>query len=260
MPAHAAHLFSQIDYPIKDQRWIMQYEEPWGNKVDPFGQFQVFVRDLMRPKRAYYPFIRVWWNLIALYTPRALTYDSDAFLAINGITSVAQRWTHLRNTFGLWLHFFELELCWYIEPDRPACRPRSPEWLAPSWSWASTRQGRVKNVIYREWASVPTLLIKPEIRIPVGTAFDMPLPMEAWRQSRYHKTELKGSLRKASIRRTHNPFRKSFRGYGFEVTVEPNSRYSDHEVYKFYPDDFEEFITDNPIDVWVLPIRHFDGK
>ncbi|KAH7411726.1 hypothetical protein DE146DRAFT_253334 [Phaeosphaeria sp. MPI-PUGE-AT-0046c] len=256
LPAHAAHVLTQIDYPIKDQQWIMQYDEPWGNDVDPFCQFQVFVRDLMRDQKAYYPLLRVWWNLIALYTPRSLTYDSDAFLAINGITSVAQRWTHLRNSFGLWLNFFQIELCWYIDPDVPASRPKSPEWLAPSWSWASTRQGKVKIAVYREWPAIPHLLIKPQIYVPVGTAFDMPLPMEAWRKSRYHDTELKGSLRKASVQRVHN----DSGGHDFEVVVEPHSRYSDYEFYKFYPDVAEEFSVGNAVDVWVLPTWHFDGN
>lgn len=255
LPAHAAQLLTQTDYPIQDQRWIMQYDEPWLKEVDPFGQFQVFVRDLMRDKEAYYPFLRVWWNLIALYTPRSLTYDSDAFLAINGITSVAQRWTHLRNTFGLWLNFFEMELCWYIDPDVPASRPKSNAWLAPSWSWASTRQGRVKNVVYQEWPAIPNLLLKPEVQVPVGTAFDMPLPMEAWRKSRYHDTEMKGSLRKGTIRRVRN----ESGGHDFEVDIESQSRYSDYEVYKFYPDVAEELPLGDLVDVWVLPVYHYDG-
>jgi hypothetical protein len=52
MPTHAARLLTQTDYPIEDQRWVMQFGEPWEKEVDPFGQCQVLVRDPMRPKEA----------------------------------------------------------------------------------------------------------------------------------------------------------------------------------------------------------------
>jgi hypothetical protein len=145
LAADANHLRSQKDSFVLGKAWKCLSDDAISDERDLFGRFKVRVKDLKRPGIAYLPFVRVWWNFLALYTSRELTYDSDAFLEVNGITSVAQRWTHFRNTFGLWLPFSDKELCWYIDPDVPAVRPKTPQWLAPSWPWASTRGGLVKN-------------------------------------------------------------------------------------------------------------------
>jgi hypothetical protein len=256
LAAHANNLRSQIENPVLGKTWKCLSNEAISDDKDLFGRFKVRVTDLTRPQSAYMPFIRVWWNFLALYTSRNLTYDSDAFLAINGITSVAQRWTHFRNTFGLWLAFVERDLCWYIDPDVPAVRPKTPRWLAPSWSWASTRGGMVRNACWERYSMIPRLLIKPYIDISTGTAFDMPLPLQAWRKTRYHGLGLKGSLREAVVWRRETATGEDV----FEVRVEPQSRRSDHEVYTFRPDCVEEFPIDKMLPVYVLPFYHFDGN
>jgi hypothetical protein len=256
LAAHAHNLRSQKDNPVLGKTWKCLPENAFSDDKDLFGRFKVRVTDLQRPGEAYIPFLRVWWNFLALYTSRDLTYDSDAFLAINGITSVAQRWTHFRNTFGLWLAFIDKELCWYIDPDAPAVRPKTPLWLAPSWSWASTRGGMVKNAYWERISMIPEILIKPLIGISKGTAFDMPLPLQAWRQTRHHTLDLKGSLREAVAWRTRTATGEEV----FEVRVEPQSRRSDHEVYTFHPDCVEDFPIDEILPVYVLPFWHFDGN
>jgi hypothetical protein len=55
--------------------------------------------------------------------------------------------------------------------------------------------------------------------------------------------KLRGSVRKISICRVQNPCG----GYDLELVVEPYSRYSDHEVNRFYPDVVEEFSFENAI-------------
>jgi hypothetical protein len=256
LAAHANNLRSQTENPVLGKTWKCLSNDAISDDRDLFGRFKVRVTDLTRPQKAYMPFIRVWWNFLALYTSRNLTYDRDAFLAINGITSVAQRWTHFRNTFGLWLAFIERDLCWYIDPDVPAVRPKTPRWLAPSWSWASTRGGLVRNAYWGHYSMIPRLLIKPYINISMGTAFDMPLPLQAWRKSRHHGLGLKGSLREAVVWR-----RKTATGEDvFEVCVEAQSRRSDHEVYTFRPDCMEDFTIDEMLPVYVLPFWHFDGN
>jgi hypothetical protein len=256
LAAHANNLRSQKDSPVLGTTWKCLSDDAISDDKDLFARFKVSVTDLKRPGTAYLPFVRVWWNFLALYTSRDLTYDNDAFLAINGITSVAQRWTHFRNTFGLWLAFVDKELCWYIDPDVAALRPKTPQWLAPSWSWASTRGGLVKNAYWEKFSMWPQLLIKPLINISTGTAFDMPLPLQAWRKSRYHKLGLKGSLRQAIMWRDKTDSGDDV----FNIRVEPQSRRSDHEVYKLYPDCVEDFPVDEVMRVYVLPFWHFDGN
>jgi hypothetical protein len=83
-----------------------------------------------------------------------------------------------------------MELCWYIAPDFRAFRLTSPKWLAPSWSWASTRQGTVKNAV-SGGASSTSFAHKARDTDSVGTAFDMPYrckhdarPTDRWRSQK----------------------------------------------------------------------------
>jgi hypothetical protein len=254
LSAHAHNMTSQRDFPVLNRSWKVHPDGPTEDKKDPFGAFMVVVTNLSRPAVAYEPFMRVWWNFIALYTPRNLTYDSDAFLAMNGITSIAQRWTHIRNSFGLWYHFQQYELCWYIDPEVvSAVRPTTPAWIVPSWSWASTRGGLVRNLAWSRLDRMGSLMIKPVIGGGTGTAFDMPLPFQAWKHHRYHALELKGNLRAAKMKSV-----PSMTGQrAFELHVEPTGRFSDHEVLTFYPDCPSELPPDGELDVWTLLIWHY---
>ena len=116
LPGHVAHL---KNYILENGSAFFEQPSqiyPDEDIPDPFGRFTKLVTELTHPRETYLPFLEVWWRFLELYTPRHLTYDCDRFLAMNGITSVAQRWTHLRNTFGLWFHFLVYELCWYVDP------------------------------------------------------------------------------------------------------------------------------------------------
>jgi hypothetical protein len=256
LQAHGQHLMSQKEYPIKGTDWEFCYESPTSDAPDPFGKFQILVTNLRRPHEAYYPFIKVWWNFLALYTPRNLTYDSDAFLAMNGISSIAQRWTHVRNTFGLWHAFPFYELCWYINPEKPAIRPTTPTWLVPSWSWASTRGGMVQNAIWSRMPMTPDLMVKPWIGGGIGTAFDMPLPFQAWRKSYYHAVKVKGQLHTAKLTRVHSKTGRAV----CTLRVGPTSRRPDPGVHAFYPDCPSEWPVNKELNVWVLLVWLYDGS
>jgi hypothetical protein len=253
--SHIEHMSTEIDFPVFNTPWEW-HPSPTSNGEDPFGQFMVHDENANLPAHAFHPFIRVWWNFLALYTPRNLTRDSDAFLAINGITSIAQRWTHIRNSFGLWFNFPAHELCWYIDKNAPAVRPRTPEWIAPSWSWASTRGGLVRNSAWENrlrsgWGD---LMIKPLVGTAKGTAFNMPLPFQAWRHSRHHDLALKGNLRAANITRV----RRDNGDDAFEIQVQPWGRCSDDEVHTFYPDCPHEFLLgdEHVVQAWLLFFWH----
>ncbi|KAL5116663.1 hypothetical protein ACEQ8H_005412 [Pleosporales sp. CAS-2024a] len=263
LAAHAANLASSQESsdPVLQRRSFSLHpdDDDDDDNDDPFGDFVVVVNKLLRPEAAYTPFMRVWWNFVALYTPRNLTYDSDAFLAMNGISSIAQRWTHIRNSFGLWFDFQQFELCWYVDDKAvvPAVRPTTPKWIVPSWSWASTRGGLVRNAIWEKVPSRGALMIKPVIGSASGTAFDIPLPFQAWRHCRYHGLEIKGNLRKASIRRVQQRAKEAST---WMLDVEPTGRFSDHEAYTFYPDCLEEFPMGSELHVWTLLIWHYEPE
>jgi hypothetical protein len=126
----------------------------------------------------------------------------------------------------------------------------------PSYSWASTRGGMVLNAIWRRFPIKANLMIKPTIVSAVGTAFDMPLPFEAWRASRYHTLEMKGDLREGTIKRV----RTAMDEYHFILQLSPIGRYSDFEVHKFFPDCASDFARDEELDISVLLIWHFHAN
>lgn len=253
IPDHAAHLKEFFIYNGPGMGNIFTVY-PDDDSDEPFGTWMKVVTELSHPIEAFYPFLKTWWQFISLYTPRLLTYDSDKFLAINGITSVAQRWTHIRSSFGLWFHFFETDLCWYVDPSGPqASRPKT--WLVPSWSWASTRHGCVRNDLYTRFPTTGYIQIKPEIRTPVGTSFDMPLPFSAWGRD-LHSMGLSGSLRKAIVTAGQD----SNSQIHYSIDVEPTARLSDHEVCDFRPDCQEEFPVGEAIEVYCIHMRHFHAE
>ncbi|KAI9167159.1 HET-domain-containing protein [Paramyrothecium foliicola] len=210
----------------------------------------------IHPDDSSEPFGTFMQTFVPLYTKRRITHDSDK-LAINGITSVAQRWTHLRNTFGLWFHFLDTEICWFVDPsETPGNRPA--QWLGPSWSWASTCNGVVKNDMYTvlPQGGGGYLRLKPEITTPAGTSFDMPLPFVSRKEEKYHSMEIKGNLRKASIITSQNEQGNPV----YKVDINPIGRVSDDEAYEFRPDCAHEFSPECSTDVYCLHVWHLDAE
>ncbi|KAK5653177.1 hypothetical protein OQA88_9075 [Cercophora sp. LCS_1] len=226
----------------------------------------------------YLPFFRVWWDFVSCYTARNLNFESDRFLAMNGIAAVAQRWARIRNSWGLWLDGLERELMWYVDTNPASSddgklhatdtRPqRTNKWLAPSWSWASVKGGaKIRNGVYdlskeandnlnKEDAVWPALMIKPEIGIPYGTSFDQSLPIPAWKSHESRSIQLSGDLRSGQV--TAN---KIIRPDGtvsirYDMEVDPVGRWSDQEKYDFRPDAADEFPEGQPVKVWCLLVH-----
>ncbi|KAK3385940.1 heterokaryon incompatibility protein-domain-containing protein [Podospora didyma] len=212
----------------------------------------------------YLPFHHAWWDFVSLYTERNLTVESDRFLAMNGIAAIAQRWARVRNTWGLWIDGLERELLWYVDNSLSGevRAARTSKWLAPSWSWASLKGGaRVRNSLYehvrgKQASKIPTLMIKPEIRIPYGTSFDQSLPIPAWRSRESRCIELKGDLREGEVVASIGPNGRR----QYEVKLNRVGRWSEDEKYDFRPDVESEFPVGQPVKVWCLLVERFDAE
>ncbi|KAL0936126.1 heterokaryon incompatibility protein [Colletotrichum truncatum] len=255
LPGHAHNLSIFLEGGRQSKAYSMHPEGPNEDGSDPFGDFMVFVTNLNRPRQIYYRFLQTWWRFISVYSPLSLTYGSDKFLAMNGISTVAQRWSHLRSSFGLFWHFSDLEMLWYVDPKGPpGARPET--WLVPTWSWASTRNGRIINDVYRRMPMLPLTMIKPQMQVGMGTAFDQPLPFVAWKARRYHAIEMKGDLRKGVVKATQNKDGVT----KFEVTLDKVGRFSDEEVYDFRPDCVEEFPVGSSVNVLYMVWHHYDAR
>jgi hypothetical protein len=253
--SHAAHIANHqmltgehLSYNVHPKDWDPKDPEP-------FGDFKHVVTNLLRPEKDYEPFLKVWWQFVSLYTRRQLSFPSDRFLAINGVTTVAQRWTHMRSTFGLWYHFLVSELVWHVSPRTKAKRPSL--WIAPSWTWASTLEGMVVNHWYQRLPVRPLLMLKPEIGTPIGTSFDQVLPIESWKKTKYRSITLKGDLRRGLVTREQ----KSSGELGYSMVLEDGTRLTmeDNEKMFFVPDCEEEWPIDKDIPILSLLIHHYDG-
>jgi hypothetical protein len=91
---------------------------------------------------------QAWLDIRSEYTSRKLTYGGDKLAAISAIAfDIAKEsgWTYLA---GLWKEHLFLDLQWHRDPQSTMSRPekddptnplhpRSTEYRAPSWSWAS---------------------------------------------------------------------------------------------------------------------------
>lgn len=91
---------------------------------------------------------QAWLNILTEYTSRKLTYGKDKLAAISAIAfeiSKQSGWTYLA---GIWKEHLFLDLQWRRDPQSATSQPgyegptdilypRSSEYRAPSWSWAS---------------------------------------------------------------------------------------------------------------------------
>jgi hypothetical protein len=219
-PTHPKVLFSLMrDFRVE------------GLTEDPdLHEFVDFYTGLHADKNTYLPFLKAWWEFIELYMPCSISFESDKFLAINGVAAVTQRWTRLRNCWGLWRDFVDQDLWWSIDPKGPASR-RPKRWRAPYWSWASTENGRVVNMYYKRLPIEPQLMIKPEIFVGVNTSFDQSLPIPAWTHDNY-RMELKGDLRSAELITKLDEAGSPV----YKIILENKGRFSDNEEHDFRPD------------------------
>ncbi|KDN66368.1 putative heterokaryon incompatibility protein [Colletotrichum sublineola] len=184
---------------------------------DPFGDFRVVVTNLNHPKVQYSPFLKTSWSFLSDYSPLTLTYGSDKFLANNGTTS------------------------------------KTGELAPPNLgSWASTRNGRVKNDVYTRYPLRGHIMFKPEITSPAGTAFDQPLPFAAWMARRYHEIKVKGDLRKGVVKAVWGADGKT----RYPIVLDSVGRFSDEEVHDFRPDCAEDFPVGQPVNVLCMVRYH----
>ncbi|KAL8837008.1 MAG: hypothetical protein Q9170_002697 [Blastenia crenularia] len=107
--------------------------------------------------------LNAWQSLVADFTSRELSRDSDTVLAIQGIADAISCLVHERYILGLWLEEIPTQLCWHIDMGKPEYRTqyhadadlttfsgyktppllkaphRRQDFQAPSWTWLNSR-------------------------------------------------------------------------------------------------------------------------
>lgn len=83
--------------------------------------------------------IRNWYNLVDNYSSRAVTVESDKLIALSALAKKYQSILKDAYVAGLWRKDLIVGLIWGVNGERGMTRPES--YCAPSWSWASIKQG-----------------------------------------------------------------------------------------------------------------------
>lgn len=138
----------------------------WGDTLFAGGAGRSYFDGMARLPRAYFDDSEgiyamstrdldwTWYDIIIAYSIRSLTYEDDRLVALGALATEHQR-LNGGDTYvaGLWRRDLQAWLGWIIDPSPEADRrygvqPLQPRprgtiyedgYIAPSWSWASTR-------------------------------------------------------------------------------------------------------------------------
>ena len=77
--------------------------------------------DAVQERWAHVSPIRAWQSLVADYTSRNLSRDSDTVVAVKGIADAISRLTQGEYLLGLWRERFHEQLLWYVNMGHPDC-------------------------------------------------------------------------------------------------------------------------------------------
>ncbi|KAI0708555.1 heterokaryon incompatibility protein-domain-containing protein [Earliella scabrosa] len=88
----------------------------------------------------------LWTDVQIAYSRCLLTRFEDRLVAISGVIKRIEAAVGWRSMWGIWRERVLVDLLWFVE--EPSVRPATPEYLAPSWSWAGLA-GRVTMAVGR---------------------------------------------------------------------------------------------------------------
>jgi hypothetical protein len=143
------------EVPLKSRAWAFQ-ERILSRRVIYFGKWQLFWECSTARVTAQMPWgvttescysrhefqvtlytKRKWYALVADYTERALSVDSDKLIAVSSLARVYQAtFSESHYVAGLWSEELPGALLWH---DRQGKGRRYEVYVAPTWSWASLK-------------------------------------------------------------------------------------------------------------------------
>jgi hypothetical protein len=103
------------------------------------GEFQLLLTAQLHTPQGKAAFHCAWYDIVEIYSIRALTRESDRLIALTGIASFIAASTGGKFLAGTWKSTLLLNLLWNVKSNPPEPRPLSCS--APTWSWASTSGG-----------------------------------------------------------------------------------------------------------------------
>ncbi len=123
---------------------------------------QYWARERSREHESLAAFHANWFELVAVYSGRSLTKPTDKLIAISGIANRIADDSGYQYVAGLWKETLLLDLLWHVDPHSNSAllEPRGTDYVAPSWSWASTKGIAASSFFQPELASVPLVQVK----------------------------------------------------------------------------------------------------
>ncbi|KIJ14487.1 hypothetical protein PAXINDRAFT_115801 [Paxillus involutus ATCC 200175] len=113
---------------------------PWG-EVSRFSPKASFFSINLESVEEIYDF---WTDVQISYTRCLLTRFDDRLVAISGVIKRIETLTGWTNVWGLWRERMLEDILWFV--DEPTRRPKTNQYLAPTWSWVGV-EGRVMMAI-----------------------------------------------------------------------------------------------------------------
>jgi len=96
-----------------------------------------------------------WWKIVCKYTTCNITFATDRLIALSGIASEAYKRMQCDYLAGIWLDSLPAGLLWHVPQARHA---REQVYVAPSWSWASTKSWIHQPAEYGNFRTYVTML------------------------------------------------------------------------------------------------------
>lgn len=94
----------------------------------------------------------LWHGVVTEYTNSDLSYETDCFPALQGVSKEFSAMKRSAYMAGLWESSIMYDLLWYSDHKDKSSKPTA--WRAPSWSWGSV----VGRVVWQKWVPYSTPL------------------------------------------------------------------------------------------------------
>ena len=106
-----------------------------------------------------------WDDILQRYTKACLTFQSDVFVALSGLTKSIEKWTGLTNIFGLWKELLPIDLLW--ERWNTGVDDATRSLLYPTWSWGSLVGTESDLVTFSDWRYLSSVGFEEKWPAPV---------------------------------------------------------------------------------------------
>ena len=142
-----------VHFTAEEMFWTCRTENKcecsfwWDLGKVPFGNFRSpkYLNTIRHSKPE--ECTALWHGIVTEYTNSSLTYETDCFPALQGVSK--EMYTVKRSAYmaGLWESSIMDDLLWYSDHKDKSSKPTA--WRAPSWSWGSV----IGRVVWPKWLS-----------------------------------------------------------------------------------------------------------